>query len=130
MRTLSFCIVCAAALAFPGQSKPQVFTENHNGREISLKKGQSFVISLKSNPTTGYQLHMVSRGDEPWKLVKQQYKSEANPDRKTGVGGVERFEFKTTKAGTARLTFVDVRSFDMKGTLATATPWQLTIVVK
>ncbi|MEI7576844.1 MAG: protease inhibitor I42 family protein [Armatimonadota bacterium] len=130
MRTLSFTVVFVAASAFAGQGKLQVLTEEYNGREIAVKKGESFVVSLKSNPTTGYQLHMISRGDEPWKLIKQQYQSEANSGRKTGVGGVERFEFKATRPGTARLTFVDVRSFDMKGTLATATPWQVSIVVK
>lgn len=130
MKLLLVGFLAVSSVAIALQPKPTVLKEEQNGSSVTLKKGEKFVVALKTNPTTGYQLHMISRGDEPWTLVSQQYRQDPTTGPATGVGGVELFEFKAKKSGSARLTFASLRTFDMKGTLRAAEPWQVSITVK
>lgn len=130
MKTVAIAGSFVVTLVVAAQPKPLILTDADNGKELTVKGGGTFKVSLKTNPTTGYQLHFLSRGNEPWTLVSQSYKQDPASPRMAGVGGVETFTFRAKSQGTAKLTFVSVRSFAVKESLSTAEPWQVTIKVK
>jgi len=69
---------------------------------IRAKVGQEFVISLKSNPTTGYSWEALSPASWLQPLGKT-YK--ADEPVLIGSGGVENFRFKALGKGTTSITF-------------------------
>lgn len=81
-----------------------------NGQTIELAAGQKLVLSLESNPTTGFDWE-VSEIDEA--VIKQsgesEYKSESDL---LGAGGVRTFTFKAVAAGTSTLKLVYHRSWE------------------
>ncbi|KAF5429823.1 inhibitor of cysteine peptidase [Candidatus Methanophagaceae archaeon] len=53
-------IVVVLTLYSPSSVPSEVLlTDTDNGNEIAVRKGQSLVISLDSNPTTGYTWELV-----------------------------------------------------------------------
>jgi inhibitor of cysteine peptidase len=87
---------------------------NDNGRQIELEKGQILVVTLESNPTTGYRWEVV----EPQESILQQ-KGEAefkqsdprNPPP-PGTGGTETFRFEAVGAGQMTLKLVYHRPWE------------------
>ena len=69
--------------------------------EISARAGETFVVALEGNPTTGYQWEL-SEGDEQFRLVEKDY---AQPGPAIGAATKERFVIKALKSGSAKLTF-------------------------
>ena len=58
-------IVAVLTLYSPSSVPSEVLlTDTDNGNEIAVRKGQSLVISLDSNPTTGYTWELVEQPDE------------------------------------------------------------------
>lgn len=85
-----------------------------SGNQIELKKGQTLVVTLKSNPTTGYQWEIIEPV-EPF--MQQKGKAEFEPseagDRpRSGRGGKEIFRFKTKKRGETTLKLVYHRPWE------------------
>jgi len=85
-----------------------------SGDQIELKKGQTLVVTLKSNPTTGYQWEII----EPVEPVMQQKgKVEFEPSKaddrpRSGKGGKETFRFKTKNRGETTLKLVYHRPWE------------------
>lgn len=104
-------------------------TQASSGKSYTINKGDTFTVTLASNPTTGYQLHMIVDGSEPYSLVSKSYKSDPNPGGMTGVGGSSTYTFKGTKSGTGEVIFVNIRKFDLD-TLKEAVPWSVKVTVK
>ena len=102
--------------------------EKDNGKDVNLKVGDRFSITLPSNPSTGYQLFMLTTGDEPWKFESKQFKSEGKS--MPGKGGREQFFFVVTKKGVGRLSIISARVFDLKGTLKEAKPYQVFVTAE
>jgi predicted secreted protein len=107
---------------------PINLNEKDHGRELKLKVGDRFSITLPTNPSTGYQLFMLTSGDEPWKFLSKRFMSEGKS--LPGKGGQEQFFFQVTKAGTSRVSFISARIFDLEGTLKETKPFQVLITVK
>jgi predicted secreted protein len=107
---------------------PVNLTEKDNGKDVNLKVGDRFSITLPSNPSTGYQLFMLTTGDEPWKFESKQFKSEGKS--MPGKGGREQFFFVVTKKGVGRLSIISARVFDLKGTLKEAKPYQVFVTAE
>ncbi|NPV49933.1 MAG: protease inhibitor I42 family protein [Candidatus Methanofastidiosum sp.] len=79
----------AAYFAFFG-NQGQLYTQDTKG-PITVKKGDTFKISLTSNPTTGYQWN-ADFDENLIELVNTSYK--ADEPQLIGSGGTEIFEFK------------------------------------
>jgi inhibitor of cysteine peptidase len=76
-------------------------TQEDNGKAIELKTGDSLVVRLDENPTTGYRW-AVERGSEEI-LNPPGSEFVQNPDAKTGAGGTRVFTFQASKPGKTSL---------------------------
>jgi len=76
---------------------------NANGTQKDLSRGQVLLITLESNPTTGYSWQVVPVDPAILKQVgNAEFKSSAPPPV-VGAGGTETFRFETVGAGTTTL---------------------------
>jgi len=88
--------------------------DTHNNSQKEIVRGQTLVVTLASNPTTGYSWQ-VAEADKA--LLRQvgdaEFKSSAssNPPL-VGAGGTETFRFETNGAGTTTLKLVYRRSWE------------------
>jgi inhibitor of cysteine peptidase len=85
-----------------------------NGSWVYLKPGQVLVVTLESNPSTGYEWE-VSAADTA--VLQQMGKAEFLPSASTGkqivgAGGMERFRFKALKVAESSLKLVYHRPWE------------------
>ncbi len=115
--------------------------EDHNNREYTLQVGQSFTLSLASNPTTGYQWNFSQPGDENiLTLVGESYRRDGDGGQLLmGQGGRNYWTFKALKTGTTDMTLLYARpgesvepaqTFTLKVTVETPGPAQGGLTVK
>ena len=113
----SIITVLLAALVLAagcGRSTEIKLDANDNGRRIELEKGQVLVITLESNPTTGYRWEVVEF-EEP--ILQQmggaEFKvSDPREPPPPGTGGWETFRFEATSAGQMALNLVYHRPWE------------------
>ena len=87
-------------------------TYTDSGQTINISVNQEFVITLGSNPTTGYSWQ-ESYDDAVLELVEKTYKpGEKAKQGAVGAGGVEFFRFKALKAGKTEITLVYKRPWE------------------
>ncbi len=119
MRRLSMLLVFAAASALlvaacdvPGFSMARTVQlgDNDSGRSVSLNTGDSLVLVLTGNPTTGFGWE-VSAISPP--VIKQlgdpDYQSDSSL---VGSGGKYTYHFQAVAAGQAPLTLIYRRPFE------------------
>jgi inhibitor of cysteine peptidase len=83
---------------------------NDNGGQIELAKGQILVVTLESNPTTGYSWEVVSSEGS---ILRQVGEAEFNPQSDLiGAPGVEIFRFEAAGAGQTELKMVYHRPWE------------------
>lgn len=81
--------------------------------DFEINKNETFEISLKANPTTGYSWKW--KKDASSKLVdsvRAVYKQDKAAEGMTGVGGNEVWKFKGKATGVDTLTFEYARSWE------------------
>ncbi|AKB73309.1 hypothetical protein MSLAZ_0048 [Methanosarcina lacustris Z-7289] len=93
--------------------RQQVITEANNSTTISLKKGETFYLRLKENPTTGYswQLNLSQKVS----LVSDKYyppESKEGEKPIVGAGGVHLWEIKADSKGNQQVTAIYKRSWE------------------
>jgi inhibitor of cysteine peptidase len=64
--------------------------------------GDTVVVSLDANPTTGFTWKFT--GGDTFEIVSSKYVADPNPDGLAGAGGTQVVTLKVTKAGTSDLT--------------------------
>ena len=85
-----------------------------SGSTVELRKGQTLVFTLESNPTTGYQWEVI-KNDES--ILQQKGEAEfkssntSNPPG-SGKGGTETFRFDAQNAGMVTLKLVYHRPWE------------------
>ena len=86
----------------PGQ---QLITEADNGKNISLKNGETFYLKLKENPTTGYSWELnLSQGLT--NVSNNYYPPESSKNNEqpiVGAGGVHIWEIKAVAEGSQQV---------------------------
>lgn len=88
----------------PRPSSDLTVTDADAGKSVTLNRGQTLVLTLSSNPTTGYSWTVVSgTGDVLTQEGEPVYKSTSRPGI-TGGGGIETFRFRGAAAGQTTLT--------------------------
>jgi len=75
---------------------------------ITVEVGGSFILSLDSNPTTGYAWH-AQFDAELLELIETDFQPSSEA---IGAGGVESFEFRALKEGDTEITMVYERSWE------------------
>jgi len=103
----------ASLLLVACSSKNDALGKDDSGREITLKVGEKFQVTLESNPTTGYQWD-VDDVDES--VLKQQgdssYSAETSNPNIVGSGGEETFTFEAVGTGNTTLKLVYHRPWE------------------
>ncbi|NPE28170.1 hypothetical protein HNV12_09395 [Methanococcoides sp. SA1] len=85
-----------------------VFSEDANGSEISLMAGDSIVLKLNENPSTGYLWELSL--PEGIMLVKDEF---VGPDEPIpGAGGVHEWTLKAVSEGSYQINAIYMRSWE------------------
>ncbi len=86
--------------------------ENYNAQEITLRPGQTFTLSLASNPTTGFTWSLSDNWDKQiLSVIGEEYLSEGKPPL-VGQGGHQLFKFKALQKGKTELNLVYSRPWE------------------
>lgn len=104
-----FSLLLVSLLTACGKEEPLV-TEKMNGGLLTLVQGQSFILKLHGNPTTGYVWQISSLSPVYLKPVSEvNYQADS---LLTGSGGTYTYEFTAVKAGTTTLELVYRRPWE------------------
>jgi predicted secreted protein len=110
-----------------GSAKSAVtLTEADKGKTVEVAKGGTVAVSLKGNPTTGYD--WLAQGNVPPILAKQGESSFKAESGLIGAGGVVTITYKAVETGEGELKLAYMRSFEPTSTPAQT--WAAKIVVK
>ncbi len=88
--------------------------EDNNGGQFELERGQILVVTLESNPSTGYTWELAEQSKSILlQLGEVEFKSSDTGDPPTvGAGGWEIFRFRAVSSGQMRLLFFYHRSWE------------------
>src|SRR5690349_3321822 len=111
MRTKLVIIFFASLFLCVNLSNAQVKTFTGSDSVITVSKGESFNITLTSNPSTGYSWHISSIDNDMIKNAGKEYKG--SEDHKMGSAGEETWHFEALQKGETRLILFYSRSFDI-----------------
>ena len=84
-------------------------TERDQGKTIIVHPGDTIVIQLDENPTTGFTWEIQEEDEHVLKRVNSEYTPP--PEGTIGIGGVRLFTFEAKHVGTAQLELKYWRSF-------------------
>lgn len=93
------------------------------GDAISVVEGQTFVIELEANPTTGYE--WTAEANANAELVKSA--QIADDTTMVGAPGMQQLTFRATKAGSSTLVLNYARSFEPNNPPAQTEKFPLTV---
>jgi len=125
------CTIAAISLcllACSSAPKSVSVDASYSGKTVEVGVGGSVVVTLESNPTTGFNWELVKISDESV-LEQTDQKFEA-PEAKgvVGAGGKEVWTFKALKKGTSTISMEYSRPWE--GGEKAAKTFNLTVVVK
>jgi inhibitor of cysteine peptidase len=84
--------------------------EPNGSASVTVGVGDTVVVSLEANPTTGYEWQFTA-GDT-FTIEKSEYVPDPNPDELVGKGGTQVVTLKVTEAGESDLTGTYGRSWE------------------
>ena len=72
---------------------------NTNKNEVDIRVGEEFIVKVRSNPTTGYEISFVNKDEvsDSLKLTRQHFVPSGNLKNLVGAGGHKYFYFKAVK---------------------------------
>ena len=110
-RLIIFFLLCFFIATAPTSSFSQKTPEYTDPRQpIEVKPGQEFVISIESNPTTGYAWELAEPLDKNiLELLKTEY---ILGETRIGAGGKEEWIFKAQGKGRTNIHLKYVRSWE------------------
>ena len=126
MSLLGAAVLAPTLPALAGPPAPVTITWGNRNKEVAVKAGQTFVVRLAANPSTGFQWYLLS-GPNPFQLVGRKYQPRPARPGVVGAGGEEIFTFKATGAGSGFLRLYYIRPFEPN--VAPETLWQTKINV-
>jgi inhibitor of cysteine peptidase len=108
---LTLLMALTMATGCSPQQREVKATVDDNGHEMQLKKGQTLVVTLEGNPTTGYSWEAAEPLDE--QVLRQvgeaEFKAESDL---VGAGGVQILRFEAVNAGQTTLKLVYHRPWE------------------
>lgn len=84
--------------------------EENSGQKVTLEVGQTLTLTLKSNPTTGYQWQVRDLDEAVLKLSNYEYR--ADTPITIGSGGVDVWSFEAQASGQTTLRLEYVRPWE------------------
>ena len=100
-------------------------TKQDNGRSIALKKSESLVIALASNPSTGFQWTVESYNENTLFAAEKSYTGTGTG---VGSGGMEMFCFTAINSGSTPLVMIYHRPFEKN--VAPIETFKITVKIK
>ena len=116
----------AAGAACTGGSNNVNVDSSYSGKQVELSVGQSLVVTLESNATTGYSWALAQNSDGSV-LSKTGNKYIAPQTTLVGAPGKEEWTFKALKKGTSTISMGYSRPWESTPPVQT---FDLTVVVK
>jgi inhibitor of cysteine peptidase len=117
--------VGAGAVCTGGSSNLNV-DDSYSGKQVELSVGQSLVVTLDSNASTGYSWHLAQISDET--VLSNTGNKYISPQTTlVGAGGKEEWTFKAIKKGTSTISMGYSRPWE---STPPAETFDLTVVVK
>ena len=106
-----FGLLMLAVACGSGASTTFELSQRDSGTTLQVAPDDEIVISLESNPTTGFSWHEAekSQNNGILQLLAKSYESESDA---VGAGGVETWTYKAIKAGKAVLELNYLRPFE------------------
>ena len=102
-------------------------TDQDNGKLLEVVRGQTLLVRLASNPTTGYQWAL--QGDPaPLELIKSDFASAPLSKDLAGAGGIQTVQLTAKSAGRAALKLDYRRSWEKD--VPAAKTFAVTVIVK
>jgi inhibitor of cysteine peptidase len=85
---------------------PRTLTEEEDGRRIAMQVGETLVVRLPSNPSTGYGWVNSSSGETTLRReIDGTYQPGPRPEGVVGSGGTEVWQFRVIHVGRESLRF-------------------------
>ena len=84
--------------------------EGKHGKTIEVKNGDTFLIRLNENPTTGYRWAIESSGEPLLEIKSDEFT--CSPPRLCGSGGMHNWTFVAKEIGTAIIKMEYNRSWE------------------
>jgi inhibitor of cysteine peptidase len=103
-------------------------TEQENGKDLWMDRGDLLVFRLPSNPSTGYSWSVAA--SKPGLLLQQGEAACEIPKSakgRVGAGGTEVWRFRAVRAGTLTLTFSYARVWEKGVPPVRTLTWPVTI---
>lgn len=111
-----------------GSTEPLSIGMEDNGTQIEMQVGQQVVISLASNPTTGFGWHILELDEGVLTQVGEAEYAQAEADELlVGAGGTESLTFEAVAKGTTTLTLTYDRLWE---SVPPEQTFSLTIVIR
>ena len=129
LRKSLFLLVAAALLTPSAGCSPGAveLTAEDSGGQVEVRAGQQFAISLAANPSTGYTWEPEALDATMFEQVGEPEFEGSDPGL-LGAGGILTLTFEALKPGTATLTLVYHRSWEVD--VAPADTFSVTVMVK
>ena len=106
-------IVMGALVVFLANPQSRVYAEEDAMGTIEIGVGDTFIIKLKENPSTGFSWHYVVEPETAINLDSDEYAEDASGNL-VGAPGQHEFVFKAVESGTARVTFEYYRDWEVE----------------
>ena len=119
---------CAVCSMIAGQlhAKQIQLMEDDSGETVTIARGDSFIIQLPGNPTTGYTWEIAAIDRFVVQQVsKTRYKADSTL---VGAGGIFTFQFRGASKGRTDLRLVYRRPWEKK--VEPARTFEITVIVK
>jgi len=116
-----------AGIACSGGSNNLNVDSSYSGKQVELSVGQSLVVTLASNVTTGYSWSLTENSDDSV-LSNTGNEYIAPQTTLVGAGGKEEWTFKALKKGNSTISMVYSRPWETD--TPPAQTFDLTVVVK
>ena len=107
------CLVGCFPFGRDAGPKEITLTVDDDGRTIKVPKGSVLIVSLESNPSTGYTWEAVDLNTEILQQVgEKEWTQNPGTERMLGAPGMMRITFKATGKGAARLSLIYHRPWE------------------
>jgi inhibitor of cysteine peptidase len=109
-------VACGGGQGVSGQTI-KVTASPGDTRSLEVKVGDTIVVKLEANATTGYQWAFTA-GDT-FTIESSQYQEGTHPEGVVGAGGTQIVTLRVTKSGSSKLTGTYARSWETPSPEAT-----------
>jgi len=111
-RLLGAIAFAAVALGGCAARDPAMLAGSDSGRRVELARGDELVVSLETNPTTGFRWEMADAGAPVLVAAGGPSFEPRGAARVVGAGGTDTWRFRAERAGQGVLRFVYRRPFE------------------